>query len=146
MASTLSSEDRSLGSSKIYGERNRKYIDIDLSFAAKPNGEIFKKQESAAVKQAVKNLISTNYNEKPFRPAFGGNIRDLLFDLADEFTETDAESRIRFAISTYEPRAVVLDVSARSVPERNELKVSVTFKVINTSETIVLNSTLARLR
>jgi phage baseplate assembly protein W len=146
MATKLSAEDRNLGSSTVFGTRAKKYIDIDLTFTAKASGEIFKKQESAAVKQAVKNLIMTNYNEKPFKPKFGGNIRDLLFDLADEFTEEDAEARIRFAINSYEPRAEILNVTARSVPERNELKVSVTFKVINTDEIITITSTLARLR
>ena len=146
MATKISAEDGSLGVSKIYGERKRAYVDIDLSFSAKPSGEIFKKQESAAVKQAVKNLISTNYNEKPFKPRFGGNIRDLLFDLADEFTESDAENRIRFAISSYEPRAEIISVLAVSRPERNDLAVTVTFKVINTNEIVELNSTLARLR
>jgi|TARA_B110000977_G_C11052359_1_gene482808 phage baseplate assembly protein W len=146
MATKLSAEDGTLGVSKIFGTRKNSYVDIDLSFAAKPSGEIYKKNESAAVKQAVKNLISTNYNEKPFKPRFGGNIRDLLFDLADEFTESDAISRIKFAIGSYEPRAEVVDVVAKSIPERNQLGISVTFKVINTNEIITLTSTLARLR
>ena len=143
MATKLSAEDGTLGVSKIFGTRKNSYVDIDLSFAAKPSGEIYKKNESAAVKQAVKNLISTNYNEKPFKPRFGGNIRDLLFDLADEFTESDAISRIKFAIGSYEPRAEVVDVVAKSIPERNQLGISVTFKVINTNEIITLTSTLS---
>ena len=146
MATKLSAEDGSLGVSKIFGTREKPYVDIDLSFIAKSSGEIYKKNESAAVKQAVKNLILTNYNEKPFRPRFGGNTRDLLFDLADEFTESDAISRIKFAIQSYEPRAEVVDVVAKSIPERNQLGISVTFKVINTNEMVTLTTTLARLR
>tara|TARA_Y100000389_G_scaffold201190_1_gene243257 strand:+ start:2065 stop:2505 length:441 start_codon:yes stop_codon:yes gene_type:complete len=146
MATKLSAEDGSLGVSKIFGAREKPYVDIDLSFIAKSSGEIYKKNESAAVKQAVKNLILTNYNEKPFRPRFGGNTRDLLFDLADEFTESDAISRIKFAIQSYEPRAEVVDVVAKSIPERNQLGISVTFKVINTNEMVTLTITLARLR
>jgi len=146
MAARLSQEDLNLSKSKVFGERARKYVDIDLSFTARPNGEIFKKQESAAVKQAVKNLILTNHYEKPFRPKFGGNVRDLLFDLADEFIEDDVKSKIIFAIENYEPRAQILNVQAVSSPERNELRVTVVFKVINTNEEVTLNSTLARLR
>jgi hypothetical protein len=37
-------------------------------------------------------------------------------------------------------------VQAVSSPERNELRVTVVFKVINTNEEVTLNSTLARLR
>ena len=52
----LSREDNSLTSS-IITTRKQQFKDIDLSFAAKPNGELFVKKDAAAVKQAVKNLI-----------------------------------------------------------------------------------------
>ena len=87
MATKLAAEDVRLGSSSIIGSRTKVYKDIDLTFAAKPSGEIFKKTDAAAVKQAVKNLMLTNYFEKPFQPLFGANLRDMLFDLADEESE-----------------------------------------------------------
>ena len=36
----------------------------------------------------------TNYFEKPFQPKFGGNLRDMLFDLADDDAEEDIEERV----------------------------------------------------
>jgi len=77
----LAKEDGNLSQSTLIGGRRKEYRDIDLSFTAKPNGEIFVKKEAAAVKQAVKNLILTDYFEKPFEPFYGGNIRALLFEL-----------------------------------------------------------------
>ena len=91
MATKLSTEDGNLSVSAITGTRTRVYKDIDLTFTNKPSGEIFKKESAAAVKQAVKNLLLTNYFEKPFQPKFGGNLRDMLFDLADEDAEEDAD-------------------------------------------------------
>jgi len=82
MATKLAAEDVRLGSSSIIGSRTKVYKDIDLTFAAKPSGEIFKKTDAAAVKQAVKNLMLTNHFEKPFQPTFGANLRDLLFELS----------------------------------------------------------------
>ena len=61
----LSREDNNLTSS-IITARKVQYKDIDLSFTAKPNGELYTKRDAAAVKQAVKNLILTNHFEKPF--------------------------------------------------------------------------------
>jgi len=146
MATKLAAEDRSLGTSSIIGSRTKLYKDIDITFAAKPSGEIFKKTDAAAVKQAIKNLMLTNHFEKPFQPRFGANLRDLLFDLADEDAEEDIEERCINAISVFEPRAQALNVTAIAKPDRNSIAVVVEFRVINTEELVKFTSTLARLR
>jgi len=146
MATKLAAEDVRLGSSSIIGSRTKVYKDIDLTFAAKPSGEIFKKTDAAAVKQAVKNLMLTNYFEKPFQPLFGANLRDMLFDLADEESEEDIEDACINAINVFEPRAEALNVKAIANPDRNSIRVTVEFRIINTEETVVISTVLARLR
>jgi len=146
MATKLAAEDVRLGSSSIVGARTKVYKDIDLTFAVRPSGEIFKKTDAAAVKQAVKNLMLTNYYEKPFQPKFGANLRALLFDLADEEAEEDIEDRCINAINVFEPRARALNVTAIAKPDRNSIQVVVEFQVINTDEIVKFTSTLARLR
>ena len=146
MATKLSTEDANLSVSSLIGTRTRLYKDIDLTFANKTSGEIFKKESAAAVKQAVKNLMLTNYFEKPFQPLFGANLRELLFDLADDDAEEDVEERIINAISVFEPRAQALNVTATATPDRNSIRVTVEFRVINTQETVTVTTVLARLR
>ena len=146
MATKLAAEDVRLGSSSIVGARTKVYKDIDLTFAVKPSGEIFKKTDAAAVKQAVKNLMLTNHFEKPFQPRFGANLRDLLFDLADDESEEDIEERCLNAINVFEPRAEALNVTAIANPDRNSIQVVVEFRVINTEELVKFTTTLARLR
>jgi phage baseplate assembly protein W len=146
MATQLSTEDGNLGVSTLIGTRTKLYKDIDLTFANKTSGEIFKKEDAAAVKQAVKNLILTNYFEKPFQPLFGGNLREMLFDLADDDAEEDIEERIKNAIGVFEPRAQALNVTAIATPDRNSIRVTVEFRVINTQETVTVTTVLARLR
>ena len=146
MATKLSAEDGNLGSSSILGARTKLYKDIDLTFAAKPSGDIFKKTDAAAVKQAIKNLMLTNYFEKPFQPRFGANLRGLLFELADDDAEEDIEERCINAINVFEPRAQALNITAIAKPDRNSISVVVEFRVINTDELVKFTSTLARLR
>ena len=146
MATQLSTEDGNLGVSTLIGTRTKLYKDIDLTFANKTSGEIFKKEDAAAVKQAVKNLMLTNYFEKPFQPLFGGNLREMLFDLADDDAEEDIEERIKNAIGVFEPRAQALNVTAIATPDRNSIRVTVEFRVINTQETVTVTTVLARLR
>ena len=142
----FSIEDGNLASTTFVVARERTYSDIDLTFTPKPAGDIYKKLEAADVKQSVKNLLLTNYTEKPFRMGFGGNLNDFLFELD---TDTDFDllaDQIIQAVDLHEPRAQVLRVDANDYPERNEVVVTVEFQVLSTSELVVLDLTLTRLR
>lgn len=141
----LSREDGNLQTS-ILTTRSRKYVDIDLSFEPKANGDIYKKQDAAAVKQAIKNLILTNHLEKPFQPLYGGNITSYFFELAYDETADEIRDDIISAIETYEPRAKVIDVIVDVKPDYNSIAVTIEFKVINTEELITFTTTVLRLR
>ena len=106
----LSIEDTNLNKvAKITATSPGKYSDIDLSFVKRKDGDIFKKRDANAVKQAVKNLIMTNQFEKPFMPYFGANIQDLLFELSSDFLSHNIETQIVRAIENYEPRIKIKD-------------------------------------
>ena len=139
-------EDGNIGSKSILTSRTKSSKDIDLTFSKKSSGEIFKKEHAAAVKQAVKNLLLTNFSEKPFVPRFGGNLNSLLFTLNTEIDDEDLEENIIQNINIYEPRARVLNVSSQTKDDSHEIKVSVTFQVVNTNETITTDIDLTRLR
>ena len=142
----FSIEDGNLSSRPITVSRELTYTDIDLTFTPKPSGDLYKKVDAADVKQSVKNLLLTNYTEKPFNMRFGGNLSDFLFELE---TDTDIDilaDQIIEAVDLYEPRAQVLRVYGNIKPDNNEIRVTVEFQVISTSELVVLDLTLTRLR
>jgi len=139
-------EDGNLNTASLVTSRNRLYKDIDLTFAKKPSGEIYKKTDAAAVKQAVKNLLLTNKFEKPFQPEFGGDLNNLLFELVDNDTVYEIDGAIREAIRKYEPRARVRQVATNLQPDANSISVTVTFQIISTEEIVTLDTTITRLR
>ena len=139
-------EDGNIGLTTITTSRTRSYSDIDLSFTAKASGDIFKKSHGAAVKQAVKNLLLTNFSEKPFIPNYGGDLNAMLFRLSTEIDDDHLEDDIIKAIETYEPRAEVLNINTIISPDSNEVRVTVTFKVISTQEETSVEINLTRLR
>jgi len=128
-------------------------VDIDLLFAPKrkhvsgETGDIFKKLDYAAIKQSVKNIVMTNFGEKPFNTEFGGNIRGLLFENADPDYLEDLEALIASNIELSEPRArnVIVEIDQTYV-DRNYLAVRVNFAVVHTLENISLETTIARIR
>ena len=142
----LSTEDGNLQKSTLVSSRSVDYLDIDLTFNKRPAGDIYKKRDAAAVKQSIKNLLLTDYFEKPFQPFYGANLRALLFELAEEDIEDEVEENIRNAIIRYEPRAEILNISVIALPDQNDISVTVHFKVISTQETITFTTNLSRLR
>ena len=142
----LSKEDGDLQKSSLVTTRKKVFRDLDVTFAAKPSKEISVKKDAAAVKQSVKNLILTNHFEKPFQPYFGGNVRGLLFELADDATGSEVEEQIVNAIQQYEPRAELLNVNVNSQPDRNSIDVTITFKIVNSQEIVTFTTNLSRLR
>ena len=139
-------EDGNLNTTSLVTSRNRLYRDIDLTFAKKPSGEIYKKTDAAAVKQAVKNLLLTNKYEKPFQPEFGGDLNNLLFELVDNDTVYEIDGAIREAIKRYEPRARVRQVATNLQPDANSIGITITFQIVNTEEVVTLDTTITRLR
>lgn len=140
-------EDTNLNTASVTTSRVREYKDIDLTFAKKPtSGEIFKKTDAAAVKQAIKTLVLTNLLEKPFNPFFGGDVRGQLFELADNDSSVIIRENIIDSIEAFEPRAEVLDLQVTLQPDNNSLNVTLRFKVVNTEEETEFTTSLSRLR
>lgn len=143
----LSQEDGNLNSIPIISSRNKPYLDIDLLFTAKPTtGDIYKKTDAAAVRQAVKTLLLTNAFEKPFLPRFGADLRKLLFDLNDPIVAPTVRRQILENIAVYEPRCIPQEVRINNIIDSNEIEVSVTFQIKSTLEQVTLTTTVSRLR
>ena len=106
-----------------------KYTDLDLTFTPHPitNNPIVLKDE-AAVAQAIKRIVSTNYGEVPFEYFKGGNVRSFLFEPADPLTSYSIKDKIDRTINKYEQRVNLLSVDLTL--EENDYYISIEFEVI----------------
>jgi phage baseplate assembly protein W len=144
---SFSIEDGNTASSSIVATRIRDYSDVDLSFDSKPtSGEIYKKLDAAAVKQAIKILMLTNANEKVFDPYFGADLRSSLFELMDATDEESIKRNIRNVIAHYEPRVTVENIKVSVTPDQHSLDVLLVFKIVNSNEIVEFKTSLNRLR
>ena len=145
----LSREDGNLDSVTFATTANRKNLDIDLTFSAKPTtGDVYKKREAEAVKQSVRNLLTTGRYEKPFRPNYGAGLYDFLFELDTTYDGESIIYNVKEAIRAYEPRVDIssLEVTPRILTDHNTLQIDVIFRVINSGELVELTTQLNRLR
>ena len=59
----------------------RTYVDLDLNFTRHPvTNDVVKIEDVDAVKRSVRNLVNTQFYERPFHPEMGCGVRDLLFE------------------------------------------------------------------
>ena len=116
----------------------RQFRDLDLFFSRK-NGtnDITKITDVEAVKRSIRNLILTNFYEKPFHPEIGSGIRDMLFENMTPITAVVLARKVEDVIENFEPRARL--ISVRSLPNfiRNEYEVTIEFFVVNTPTELV---------
>lgn len=123
------------------------FKDFDLAFSAHPNTkDITKKRDEDAVKQALKNLILTNYYERPFHSEIGSPVRALLFELATPLTSHMMKRGIMDTIENFEPRVKVLDVQVGMKDQTNSCDISITFEIKGLQTVSQLNLTLERTR
>ena len=132
--------NKSTRSSRIYKDLN---LDFQQNTATK---DIQKIEDVESVKRSVRNLISLNFYEKPFRPEIGSNIRGMLFENITPQIGHFISKQIDMLIKNYEPRCRVVEVSSRPNFERNGYSISISFYVINSPTPVVVESFLERLR
>ena len=116
----------------------RQYKDLDLFFSRK-NGtnDIEKITDVEAVKRSVRNLVLTNFYEKPFHPEIGSGIRDMLFENMTPITAVVLARKVEDVIENFEPRARLIGVRALPNLDRNEYEVTIEFFVVNTPTELV---------
>jgi len=116
----------------------RQYKDLDLFFSRK-NGtnDIEKITDVEAVKRSVRNLVLTNFYEKPFHPEIGSGIRDMLFENMTPITAVVLARKVEDVIENFEPRARLIGVRALPNVDRNEYEVTIEFFVVNTPTELV---------
>lgn len=134
--------------------KNRRldYSDLDLDFIPHPaTGDVVKKFGEDAIKRSVRNLVLTNFYERPFRPYIGSNAQKLLFDNINPLTATFLKNSIIETIVNFEPRVRLLEDDNRGVivtvdPDNNGYNVQISYIIINRLEPAVINLFLERIR
>ena len=130
---------------KIIAERSFK--DLDLNFTPHPiKKDVSMHFNEKAIISAVKNLVSTNFYEKPFQPDFGAGIRGLLFEPVDSVFGASIERKLTEAINNYEPRVAIESITAIPAPDENGYKVRMVFFIVNSPNPVTINFFLERIR
>ena len=125
----------------------RTFSDLDLNFTKHPiTKDVARKTGNNAIIGALKNLVLTNFYERPFNPKFGSNIRAMLFEPLDPITGSILQKEIKILIQNYEPRVSLRDVQVVADFDRNSYQVTITFFTVNSTAPLRAVLFLNRLR
>ena len=103
---------------------SRSFRDIDLDFGRNiVTNDVNVVEDVIAVKRAVKNLVQTNFYERPFQPELGCGVRELLFEPFTPLTKIHLENKIEEVLINNEPRVEVQNVAVDDDQDRNRLVV-----------------------
>ena len=127
--------------------QNRKFSDIDLDFGRNlVTSDVATVTDVVAVKRSVKNLVQTNFYERPFNPELGCGVRELLFEPFTPMTKVFLERKIEEVLINYEPRVEVQNIAVDDDQDRNRLVVDIYFYVVGVPGPQVVQTFLQRVR
>lgn len=143
-SSTINISDKSITTRT---SRTKGYRDLDLKLTLHPfRNDITPLKDSEAIKNAVRNLILTNFFERPFQPQIGANLKSLLFEPMDTITTISIRESIEDVILESEPRIRLIKINVTPVPDQNNYNIQVKYLIRQSNEIGQVNIVLKRIR
>jgi phage baseplate assembly protein W len=114
---------------------SRSFKDISITFDKNfVTDDLMVTKDFNAIKQSVKNLITTVPGERFFNPNIGSRITDLLFEPLDFINANLVKSEIEYTIKAFEPRVNLINVIVDQNMDDNGYDVEIEFEVIGLPE------------
>ena len=127
--------------------KKKAHRDLDLSLKIHPiRKDIIPLKDDAAVKNAVKNLLITNFYERPFGDDKGANLRGLLFEPVGVITNIELRENIRSVLRKYEPRIRVNNIDIIDIFDTNQYRIKVNFTIKQSNQNALVEIVLRRLK
>ena len=121
------------------------YVDFDMDFTKHPShGDLSTVKKSTAISRSIKNLLSTNANERLFQPDIDSGIGILLFENFSKLTSSRLEKTIKYTIEKYEPRARIANITVKAREEENAYEVIIVYLPDNDIQETTLEVYLER--
>jgi hypothetical protein len=110
---------------------SRGFKDISLSFRPHPiTRDVIPLKNESAITRAVKNLVLTHLQERPFNPILGSRIGESLFELMDAGSASIIADEIRTTIDNFEPRVNLVDVEVTPYYDAHAYDVLIVYEVV----------------
>ena len=83
------------------------------------------------IKANMVNYLLTNKGERVFKPRFGADLRNLLFENILDITTEDLKNTIQNELSVYFPNVEVKEIQFNNQPNDNTINFTITYQIVN---------------
>ena len=126
---------------------SKRYTDVKIDLAVHPvTGDVALNSNAAAVKSSVKNLLLTGKYERFYRPYVGSGLQKYLFEPVSPATAELIRESIAETVKNFEPRASLISIEVKVVPDDNAYSATVKFGILNLPDVVVLEQIIERAR
>lgn len=99
-----------------------------------PTGGIAMSGRSRKIQESIRLILGTQRGERLMRPEFGSDLNTLVFAPNTPATADLARHYVREALSRWEPRITLEEVSVQNDPRSGALLVDIHYRVASTFE------------
>jgi phage baseplate assembly protein W len=117
--------------SEELGKISRSFKDISFNFSKNPiTKDVVVLKNEEAIKQSVKNLVTTKLGERLFNPLLGTNTSSYLFELSTTFSINTLIQEIEEILKNFEKRIRLSNITVNAEDDSNEFNVSIEYFIV----------------
>ena len=110
---------------------SKSFKDISARFQVNPlTDDLITLINETAIARSLRNLVFTDLGDKPFNPAVGSKVSELLFSPMDDLTSTAIRSQLESTINQFEPRVQLNEVIVEPNPMENQFDVKLQYYIV----------------
>ena len=102
--------------------------------------------DEQSVIRSIRNLLLTNFYERPFQPKLGSNLNAFLFENTSAITSSALEKEISAVIRNFEPRATINSLVVTALEDLNSFFIELSVYIGNNTQPSSVNVLLERTR
>jgi len=108
------------------------YSDLDYNLTITVKGVVKKKLNNDSIIQSIKTILSTYPGERIMNPHFGSRLKAILFEPLDDITSELIETEVNAAVTRWDDRLFVTDVSVTPDYDNNIYDIHVSYVIAAT--------------
>jgi uncharacterized protein len=110
------------------------YSDINVNYIIdRQSSDIKKEYDIEAIKNSIRNILTTRKMERRMLPEFGASLEQILFEPMDDVTAKRIGEVILNELKTWEPRISLTDVNVTSDIENLCYFVTINYEILSPS-------------
>ena len=131
----------------VVSKTNDLFSDFAMNLDIHPNTQdVVRIRNEQAITSSIKNLLLTDFYERPFQPTIGSMVRRELFELPSMLTAIAIQTAIEDTNKNHEPRVKVVGVDVTLSSDMSTYNISLTYMLINSTTPVSLTMFLDRIR